>query len=62
MFLCTHLQVGADIRTSQRDAGIVEDRRKRQIHKKTKVTELLTVPWYADLLDEDGNLSDEEAM
>ena len=43
---------------------MVEDRGKRQNHKKTKVAELLAVPSYADLLDdlEDGDASDKEAI
>lgn len=61
-FWSTHFQVGADIHTSQRDAGMLEDCGKRQNHKKAKVDKLLEVPCYADLLDEDGDESDKGGM
>ena len=46
------MQVGADIRTSQKEAGLVEDRTKWQNHEKARVAELLAVPRYADLLED----------
>ncbi|GLB45578.1 putative protein of unknown function (DUF 659) [Lyophyllum shimeji] len=55
-------KVGADIRTSQKEAGFVEDRVKCQNHDKAKVAELLAVPRYADMLDEDGDTSEDEGV
>jgi hypothetical protein len=49
------LQVGADIRSSQKEAGYVEERVKWQNHDQNKVAELLKVPRYADLMDDDDN-------
>jgi hypothetical protein len=46
------LQVGADIRSSHKEAGFVEERAKRQNHEQNKVAELLKVPRYADLLED----------
>ena len=51
------LQVGADIRSSHKEAGFVKERAKRQNHEQNKVAELLKVLWYADLL-EDHNDAD----
>ena len=56
----SYLQVGADIRTSQKEAGLVEDRTKRQNHEKSRVAELLTVPRYADLLEDAGEMIEDE--
>ncbi|KAG6863313.1 hypothetical protein C0993_012038, partial [Termitomyces sp. T159_Od127] len=47
-------KVGANIQASHKDAGLVEDRAKRQNHEKEKAAELLVVPRYADLLEESG--------
>ncbi|GLB43927.1 hypothetical protein LshimejAT787_1501110 [Lyophyllum shimeji] len=55
-------KVGADICTSQKEAGFVEDHVKRQNHDKAKVAELLAVPRYADMLDEDGDTSEDEGV
>jgi len=44
-------QVGADIRSSQKEAGLVEERKKRKNHEGKKVAELLKVPRYADVLE-----------
>jgi len=57
MFIC--LQVGADIRASQKDAGFVEEHGKHQNHEQNKVSELLKVPQYADLLEDDCPSEDE---
>ncbi len=46
-------KVRADIRALQKEAGFIEDHLKRQNHDKAKVSELLVVPRYADLLVED---------
>ncbi|KAM6492484.1 hypothetical protein JOM56_012208 [Amanita muscaria] len=46
-------KVGADIRSSHKEAGFVEERMKRQNHEQNKVAELLKVPRYADLLEHD---------
>ncbi len=46
-------QVGADIRASQKDAGLIQERLKRQNHKATRVAELLAVPRYADVIVEE---------
>ena len=54
------MQVGADIRASQKDAGFVEERAKRQNHEQNKVSELLKVPRYADLLEDDMRSSEDE--
>jgi len=54
------IQVGADICAVQREAGLVENCEKRQNHDKTKVSELLTVPRYADLVKEHAETSEEE--
>ena len=56
----THYQVGTDIRVSHKEAGFVENRRKRKNHDGAKVADLLAVPWYANLLEEDVNASNEE--
>ncbi|KAF8964926.1 ribonuclease H-like domain-containing protein [Flammula alnicola] len=53
-------KVGADIRTSQKAAGLVEDRAKRQNHEKARVAELLAVPRYADLLEDAGETAEDE--
>jgi hypothetical protein len=47
--------VGAGIRSSQKEAGYVKERAKRQNHEQNKVAELLKVPRYADLLDDDND-------
>ena len=46
-------QVGADIQSSQREEGLVEERAKRKNHEANKVAELLKVPRYADILEDD---------
>jgi hypothetical protein len=51
-------QVGADIRTSQMEAGYIHERGKRKNHDDTNVADLLTVPRYADLLEEDTHSAD----
>ena len=56
----THYQVGADIRASHKEARFVEDRGKRKNHDGAKVADILAVPRYADLLEEDANASDKE--
>ncbi|KAG6886677.1 hypothetical protein C0995_005958 [Termitomyces sp. Mi166 len=53
-------KVGADIRASQKDAGLVEDPAKHQNHKQEKAAELLAVPHYADLLEEGGGDKNEK--
>ena len=55
-----YFEVGADIRAIQREAGLVENREKRQNHNKSNVSELLAVPCYADLVEEDAETSEEE--
>jgi len=54
--------VGADIRQSQKEAGLVEERTKQKNHDPTGILQLLAVPWYADLLEDDAEVSanDEE--
>jgi hypothetical protein len=54
---CTGLQVGADIRQSQKEAGLVEERTKWKNHDPTGISQLLAVPWYADLLEDDAEAS-----
>jgi hypothetical protein len=44
--------VGADIWSSQKEAGYAEERVKRQNHEQNQVAELLKVPRYADLLED----------
>lgn len=51
-------QVGADIRKSQKTVGFVEECMKWQNHEQVKVSELLTVPRYADLLEDDIQTSE----
>jgi hypothetical protein len=41
-----------------KEAGFVEDRLKRQNHNKANVAALLAMPRYADVLDDDGEISD----
>ncbi|KAG6888520.1 hypothetical protein C0992_008318 [Termitomyces sp. T32_za158] len=53
-------KVGANIRASQKNSGLVEDREKRQNHKQKKAAELLAVPRYADLVEEGGDDGDEK--
>lgn len=55
-----HWQVGADIRTSHKEAGFVDDRLKQQNHDKANVATLLAMPQYADVLDDDGEINDDE--
>jgi hypothetical protein len=45
---------------SQRDASFTEERTKRKNHDDDKLTQLLTVPRYADMLEEEALTSDEE--
>lgn len=52
--------MGADIRSSQKEAGLVEERARRKNHEGTKVAELLKVPRYADALEADVGM-DEDA-
>lgn len=47
------LQVGANIRSSQKDAGLVKEHMKWQNHDQNRVAKLLKVPRYADLLEDD---------
>jgi hypothetical protein len=54
-------KVGANICISQKEAGFIEVCMKCQNHDKAKVVELLSVPHYADVLDEGGNASDDES-
>ncbi|KAF8150044.1 ribonuclease H-like domain-containing protein [Crassisporium funariophilum] len=54
-------KVGADICASHKEAGFIKDRAKRQNHDKAKVGELLMVPRYADLLDQEAEI-DEDAL
>jgi hypothetical protein len=57
-------QVGTDIRSSQKELGLVEEHKKWKNHEENKVAELLKVPRYADVLedsvdmDEDGEGSE----
>ncbi|KDR79064.1 hypothetical protein GALMADRAFT_138021 [Galerina marginata CBS 339.88] len=53
-------KVGADICASDKEAGFIEDRAKRQNHDKAKVGKLLMVPHYANLLDQEAETSDDE--
>jgi hypothetical protein len=55
-----NLQVGADIRESQKQAGFIEERAKRKNHDPTGVSQLLAVPCYADLLEDDADASGDE--
>lgn len=57
-----HLQVGADIRTSHKEAGFIQERTKRQNHDDSTVSQLLTVPRYADLLEDDADLSENDNL
>lgn len=57
----TCFQVGANICTSQKEARFVEAWTKCQNHEKANIVELLTVPWYADVMDEDGDASKDKA-
>jgi len=52
--------VGADIRSSQKEAGLVEERKKRKNHEGNKVTELLKVPRYADVLEGGADMDEDE--
>ncbi|KAG6895870.1 hypothetical protein C0992_011944 [Termitomyces sp. T32_za158] len=54
-------KVGADIHATQKETGFVEEQAKRKNHDDSRVSELLAVPWYADLLDSDTEKSDGEA-
>jgi hypothetical protein len=47
--------VGANIRSSQKEAGYVEEHAKQQNHEQNTVADLLKVPQYADLLDDNNN-------
>ncbi|KAF8954336.1 hypothetical protein BDZ97DRAFT_1865985 [Flammula alnicola] len=53
-------KVGADIRASQKEAGFVADRSKRQNHENDKVPELLHVPWYSDLAVDTDTSEDDD--
>ncbi|KAF8883349.1 hypothetical protein CPB84DRAFT_1750692 [Gymnopilus junonius] len=53
-------KVSADIRASHKEAGFIEECAKRKNHNDAKVAELLAVPRYADLVEEEANLSDEK--
>ena len=53
-------EVGADIHAIQREAGLVENCEKRQNNDKSSISELLAVPRYADLVEEDAETSEEE--
>ncbi|KAF8164788.1 ribonuclease H-like domain-containing protein [Crassisporium funariophilum] len=53
-------KVGADIRASHKEAGFLEERGKRKNHDEAKAANLLAVPCYADLLEEETSSSDEE--
>ncbi|KAF8221706.1 hypothetical protein L208DRAFT_1382148 [Tricholoma matsutake] len=46
-------KVGANIRSSQKDAGLVKEHMKWQNHDQNRVAKLLKVPRYADLLEDD---------
>ncbi|KAF5387115.1 hypothetical protein D9615_001638 [Tricholomella constricta] len=52
-------KVGADIQAAHQEVGFIADRVKRQNHDQRKVAELLAVPRYADLLEEDDNSSED---
>jgi hypothetical protein len=54
------LQVSANIRLSQKTTGFIDERAKRQNHENEKVGELLAVPRYADLFEDDGGMSESE--
>jgi hypothetical protein len=45
---------------SQKEARFVEDWTKCQNHEKTNIAELLTVPRYVDVMDEDGDASEDK--
>ena len=49
-----------DIHAIQREAGLVENCEKQQNDNKSNVSELLAVPHYADLVEEDAETSEEE--
>ncbi|KAF8150576.1 hypothetical protein B0H34DRAFT_791004 [Crassisporium funariophilum] len=53
-------QVGADIWVSHQEAGFVAARTKHQNHDNTHIANLLSVPRYADLLEQDGDTSEDE--
>ncbi|KAF8878171.1 ribonuclease H-like domain-containing protein [Gymnopilus junonius] len=56
-------KVGASIRASHKEEGLVEDHEKRKNHKDSKLGELLVVPRYADLLEEDeGDAADNQSI
>ena len=48
--------MGADIWSSQKEAGYVEEHVKQQNHEQNQVAELLKVPWYADLLEDNNDI------
>ena len=53
-------QVGADIRAEHMEVGFITDRTKRTNHDEIKVPELLAVPRYADLVEEDRSAGSSE--
>jgi hypothetical protein len=53
-------QVGADMHESQKTAGFVDEHMKWQNHEQAKVAELLMVPQYADLLEDNIQTSPSE--
>ncbi|KAF8888469.1 ribonuclease H-like domain-containing protein [Gymnopilus junonius] len=53
-------KVGADIRALHKEAGFIEECTKRKNHDDAKVAKLLVVPRYADLVEEEANLSNEK--
>ena len=57
---CASLQVGADIQQSQKEAGLIEEWTKCKNHDPTGISQLLAVPWYADLLEDGTDVSENE--
>lgn len=52
--------MGADIRSSQKESGLIEERKKRKNHEGNKVAELLKVPRYADVLEDSADMDEGE--
>jgi uncharacterized protein (DUF736 family) len=52
-------QVGASIRTENVAAGLVKPRQERKNHDESRIADLIAVPQYADLLENEENSDDE---
>ena len=53
-------QVGTDICSLQMETGYIKECNKRKNHDEASITDLLTVPCYADLLEEEAHTSGKE--